>query len=121
MANPDLEMSQAYARGDQGQGTVDFYLGYYAFQRPGAEVVYHANQLADGKRWVRASGGWQPLAITGLPARVQRERLTGDGRERLVLAWYWVGGTFTADARYAKLLQCRDRLLGRARRPRSWP
>jgi EpsI family protein len=34
------------------------------------------------------------------------------GQRRLVMAWYWVGGRFTADPLTAKLLQAKAALLG---------
>ena len=95
---------------------VDLNLAWYAFERQGAEAVNQGNRQADGERWLRTASGLASLAGPGLPPEVALERLaTPDGRgQRLVLWWYWVDGTVTADPLKAKLLQARGRLLGHA-------
>jgi exosortase A len=109
----DLDLQQTYLRQPDGR-RVDLHLAYYAFERQGAEAVNQGNRQADGKRWLRAASGRATLTAPGLPPEVFLERLAApNGREqRLVLWWYWVDGTFTADPLRAKLLQVRSRLLG---------
>jgi exosortase A len=109
--NADLELLESYASGDR---RVDLAIGYFAFQRQGAEVVNYANRVADGERWSRASQGWHEPALGDLP-RLRHEQLLGSGERREVLWWYWVDGTFTADRLHAKWLQFGDRLFGRHR------
>jgi exosortase A len=109
----DLMLGSGYAEsGDQ----VDVFIGYYAFQRPGAELLQGKNRLADGERWYRRRAGEYPLDLAGLPATVRVEELmTADQQHRVVFSWYWVGGRFTASRGEALALQALDRLLGRSR------
>lgn len=109
----DLVLGTGYVSDGQ---RVDFFVGYYAFQRRGAEVIQGSNRLADGERWLRRRSGEHRLAIAGLPARVRLDELTtADQRRRAVFSWYWVSGRFTASRVEALALQALDRLLGRDR------
>jgi exosortase A len=109
----DLVLGSTYV--DNGE-EVEFFVGYYAFQRRGAELIQEANRLADGERWHRRRSGEHHLAIDNLPATVRLEELTtGDQRRRVVFSWYWVSGRFTASRAEALALQALDRLLGRSR------
>jgi exosortase A len=109
----DLVLGATYAsQNDQ----VELAIGYYAFQRPGAELVQEANRLADGERWRRRRSGEHQLTLVGAPATVRMDELTTiDQQRRVVLSWYWVSGRFTASRAEALALQALDRLLGRTR------
>ena len=112
LINADAEAIWTYR---QGGAVVDLAIGYWAFERQGAEVVYHANRMADNEAWTRISAGKYQLNVDDLPSTVRRERMQAFSDHRAVLWWYWVGGDFTADTITAKLLQVRDHLLGRHR------
>jgi exosortase A len=111
----DLEQLQRYVHDGDGRN-VDLFLGFYAAQRQGAEVVHQDHRMADGERWLRTAGGSMPLHAAGLPGAAAFERQTSrpDGRQQLVFWWYWVDGTFTDDPLRAKFIQITDRLLGRS-------
>ena len=109
----DLVLGSTYV--DKGE-QVEFFVGYYAFQRRGAELIQETSRLADGERWHRRRSGAHDLAIDGLPATVRLEELTSvDQRRRVVFSWYWVSGRFTSSRAEALALQALDRLLGRNR------
>jgi len=112
LANTDARAVWAYR---QDAAVADLAIGYWAFERQGAEAVYHANRMADNESWTRIGVGRHRLSIADLPTTVQRERMQSYIDYRAVLWWYWIGGSFTADTITAKLLQVRDRLLGRHR------
>ncbi len=89
---------------ESGPGHVEVYVGYYAWQRPGAELVAFGNRVYDDKVWKRAGGGAARVTIDGAPVEVAQTRLVTHGRNRLVWQWYWVAGRFTGDGRLAKVL-----------------
>ncbi len=99
---------------DCGGRPVDLFLAYYARERDGAELVHHANRLADGERWTRTAASWHEAKVDGLPARLRMEAQYGrEAGDRLVLAWYWMGGRLVAGDWQAKAWQLYRRLLGR--------
>ena len=71
-----------------------------------------AHRITGGERWlVQARGRGRLHAGRGeLPAQVTEVRSAG--QRRLIMAWYWVGGRFTAEPLTAKLLQAQAALLG---------
>ena len=96
---------------------VDLVLGYYAYERPGAEAGQSTNRFEDDDIWVRSrlSGG----ELGGLPVRLEdlSHARIHEGRgasfaSRLVGVWYWTGGAFSADARRAGFNAMRGRLTG---------
>ncbi len=99
---------------DCGAQPVDLFLAYYAYERQGAELIHYANRLSDGERWTRISAAWYAPNVDGLPAKVIKEELFGrQAEDRLVLAWYWIGGRLIAKDWQAKLYQLYRKLLGR--------
>jgi exosortase A len=108
-ANPDAELRHAYRRAD---GTVDLYVAYYCVQRQGAEIVSQAHRLTGGGHWLVQARGHDRLHAGGSELPVQLTEVRFAGQRRLVMAWYWVGGGFTADPLTAKLLQAQAALLG---------
>ncbi len=115
LVGADLEQRRRYTRGDDGR-PVDLFVGFFASQRQGAEIVHQGHRLSDGDHWLRAASGSMPFHAPGLPAEVPFERQVSrpGGEQQLVFWWYWIDGTFTADPLHAKFLQIADRLLGRS-------
>jgi EpsI family protein len=98
---------------DCGGKPVDLFLAYYAFERDGVELIHHANRLADGDNWTRTATSWHATDVDGLPSTVRAEDLYGrEAGDRLVLAWYWIGGQLLAKDWQAKAYQLYRRLLG---------
>lgn len=99
---------------DCGGRPVDLFVAYYAFERDGAELIHHANRLADGEAWTRISASWYEPKIEGLPATLRKEELIGrSADDRLVLAWYWVDGQLMARDWQVKAYQLYQKLLGK--------
>jgi exosortase A len=108
-ANPDAELWQGYRDSDR---RIDLYVGYYCAQREGAEIVSQAHRLTGAGHWLVQAQGRDRLHTgrSELPVQVTEVRFAG--QRRLVMAWYWVGGRFSADPLTAKLLQAKSALLG---------
>jgi EpsI family protein len=98
---------------DCGGAPVDLVVAYYAHERDGAELVQHGNRLADGESWTRIAASWHKPAIEGLPKALKQEELYGrEAGDRVVLAWYWVGGKAIAKDWQAKAYGLYRKLLG---------
>ncbi|MDH3664665.1 MAG: exosortase A [Alphaproteobacteria bacterium] len=98
---------------DCGGQPVDLFLAYYAHEREGAELVHHANRLADGESWTRTNATWHAADIDGLPPALKKEELFGRAAgDRVVLAWYWIGGRPVASDWQAKAYRLYRKLLG---------
>jgi exosortase A len=112
LAGTDLLVAERLVRDGH---EVDVVVGWYAFQRPGSELVQARNTLADNEAWRRRGRGSHALAVPGLPPEVILERLiTVDQRaQRVVLAWYWHDGRHTASAPEVLLREAWNRLRGR--------
>jgi EpsI family protein len=112
---PDFKKAD-FSRGlalDCGGKPVDLFVAYYAREHEGAELIHHANRLADGEAWTRTSASWYAPGIEGLPASLKREELIGRrANDRLVLAWYWVDGRLMARDWQVKAYQLYRKLLG---------
>ncbi len=98
---------------DCGGQPVDLFVAYYAYERDGAELIHHANRLADGEDWTRISASWYAPKIEGLPKALKREELVGrTADDRLVLAWYWIDGRLLAREWQVKAYQLYQKLQG---------
>ena len=94
---------QAY---DDGQDQVELYVAYYPVQGQGAEVIYHANRMANDEEWKRLETRRITLTVDGAPLKVKLERMQHyPGPRRVAAYWYWIAGKFTADPIKAKLYQ----------------
>ena len=99
---------------DCGGQPVDLFLAYYAHEREGAELIQHGNRLADGESWTRIATSWHKAGIDGLPALLRKEELYGRAAgDRIVLAWYWIGGRLIAGEWQAKAYRLYRKLLGK--------
>jgi exosortase A len=109
----DAERLEAF---EDGRGRVEVYVGYYAWQRPDAELITYDNLVYDDEIWKRAGDQGVRATIDGAPMMVTRFDLIGAGHRRMVWVWYWVDGRFTADRRLAKALNLAAILTGGERR-----
>jgi exosortase A len=96
----------------QDRDTVDVFVAYYDYQRRGAEIVYYANSMADGKTWWRYDGRTNSVhqGASMIPARV--DDVASSAHHRIVVWWYWADGEITHSAIRAKVLQLAARLFG---------
>jgi len=110
----DAEVAQSYTAGNHD---VHLYIAYYARQKQGAELVNEDNVLIDGKNWVRLAEQQTRAVIDGRELAVHEivSRSSQSHGRRLMWTWYWVGGEFTSNPYYAKLLQAKVLLSGEPR------
>ncbi|MBK1696042.1 exosortase A [Rhodovibrio salinarum] len=99
-----------------GARQVTLFVAYYAYDRPGAELVSSRNSLlGDPETSVQKRGQASDGIVAGLPAP-QYLRLRGpmDREGRLVWSWYRVGAAVTGRPAVAKLETLKAKLLGTA-------
>ena len=119
IANADATATWHYANNAPNQPGIDLAIAYFSHERQGAEVVYHANRMADNEHWTRTSIQRRTTGLSAalpelLGAKLYHERLNNRfGGHRLVWWWYWIDGEFTSDPLRAKLYQLTARLMGR--------
>jgi exosortase A len=110
------EFTRSYS---DGEHTVTLYAGYYAVQRPGAELINGKNRI-EGGAWGRATGGKRLVHFDGreievnflrmLPQRDAGNFVEAEGR--VVWYWYSIGGHVVSDPRIAKLFELGAALFG---------
>jgi exosortase A len=107
------DQQAAWVYRDAGR-QVTLFVAYYAYERPGAELVSSANAFvpdpaADVEQRGRAAAG----AVAGLPAPAAlRLRGPADPRGRVVWSWYRIGSAVTGRGAMAKLEMLKAKLLG---------
>ena len=105
----DGELSRSYIAGGQG---VHLFIAYFRpHQRQGAELIGGGNVLINEKNWRAVSVGSAQAMVDGESLSVERIVLRANDRTRLVWSWYWVGGEYTSNPYFAKLLELKSRLL----------
>jgi EpsI family protein len=105
----DVEVIQSYTSGAK---QVDLYIAYYLNERQGAELINSENRLFDTKQWRRIAEGYAQAVVDGQEFSVYQAVLRSASVTRIVWSWYWVGGGFTSNPYYAKLLRVKTQLLG---------
>jgi EpsI family protein len=107
----DAEVVESYTAGAQ---PVHLYIGYYANERQGAELISSGNTLVDRKEWERIGERRAIVAVDGHSLRVGETimRSRSSGRMRLAWTWYWIAGEFTSNPYYGKFLLAKVRLFG---------
>lgn len=111
----DAELMQSYEHDDN---TVSLYLGYYREQRQDAELVNSQNVLVRQKHpvWRQVNHGQMRLQINGRDIDVWTGRLRASHGQNLeVIYWHWLGGRYTINPYFSKLLDARAKLLGQPR------
>lgn len=111
--NPSARIGQVY---DDGNRRAALFVWYYRNQRPGAQMISSRNVLVKSgeTRWAITGTGDRVLNIDGRDTRVIESRLSGREIRLLVWHWYWIDGQYTSNPYWAKLLQGKSMLLGRA-------
>jgi len=108
-------------RNDQfvkGGTPVGVYVGYYAGQVQGQELIASGNELlqldAPSPAFLEAGTGAREVRAGDNALAVRTARLNGLRRgSMLVWHWYWVDGQWTTSPYVAKALLARSNLLGR--------
>lgn len=100
------------SRLSNGPESLIYYVGYYARQRQGAELVNSSNTLVGQEGWQRAGGGITKITVEGMELRAPYVRFVSRNAARVAVYWYWVDGGFVATPQLAKLLQAKAMLFG---------
>lgn len=110
--NPGARINQVYAEGARRAG---LYIGYYRNQRQGAELVTSSNALVNSqdRAWGNIGETRHTLVINNEKISSIETKLRYQSAQLLVWHWYWVGGQYTVNPYWAKLLQAKSKLLGR--------
>ena len=108
-AGPAQEIKESYTLEDR---MVHFYVGYYPDATSGRELVSSSNTLVNGTEDILISEGSRVTAIDGKSVSVRELLIRSAEGTRLVWTWYWVGGKFTSNPYYAKLLEAEGRFRG---------
>jgi exosortase A len=105
----DAELHQGYR---YGKDRVDLYLAYYAYQREGAEAINDQNAIASiGKIKVFRSRQ-VTLQFDDLVVPANELVLLVDGKQRVALTWYWIGGENTNSRLMGKLQEFKALVAG---------
>jgi EpsI family protein len=83
---------------------------YYSHQRQGAELITWASQAVHKETEFVVSETQRSIMIDGRQLDVYQAVVRSHPASRMVWRWYWVGGTFTSNPYYAKLLELKARL-----------
>ncbi len=107
--------ARAIATFEKAGRTVTLFLAYFTHQRQGAELIGSKNRIIGEKGWSRVSSRSRPAELGDDAVSVISTRIRSRPVNRMVWHWYWIGGTFTADKKYAKLLEAVSKLFGGSR------
>ena len=107
-AGADRIWHQAYS---DGMTTVHLSVGYFAYERPGAEIASSSHSLAGPRPPAQTGAYWR---TTGTPRQAfDAKALVFGARDqrRLLWHWFWVDSRYTGNPYLAKLLQLKVKLL----------
>jgi exosortase A len=91
---------------------VYLYVGYYARQSQGRELINELNRIADPGVWSTSYPAARPVSVDSRPV-LEQVIISPAGRPRLVWYWYQVGGRQTINRYIAKALQVLGLVTGR--------
>jgi exosortase A len=108
----DAETHETYSKGERRVGV---YLPYYQSQRQGAELISSVNRLLETSREGWRKDGQKNIAINlaGQKLDIVQTKLVSNRINLLVYHWNWFDGTNMTSDHRAKLLEIKNRLLGR--------
>ncbi len=111
---PDAAVQAVY---DDGRRQVALYLRYYRTQAQGRELVNSQNVLVPQKHpvWRMPWERKRPVPLGGATLTVREGLVESAQQSLLVWRWNWISGRFIVNDHVAKLLEARDKLLGRPR------
>ena len=110
-ANADKTVHDSYV--DTDGATVDLNIGYYAFERDGAEAVTNLHKFGDDDHWRLIGTASADIDLAGQTVRATQLSLAGTQTKELVWYWYWIGGEMTGNPFYAKVLKAKALLVSR--------
>ncbi|MGB1108868.1 MAG: exosortase A [Gammaproteobacteria bacterium] len=93
-----------------GQATVELYMGVYARQRQGVELLNFSNRFYDPDRWLRLGEQSLSLKSTDSETRLNEIHVQRPGGRGLIWHGYEIAGVSTTNPLAAKLLEAWNRL-----------
>lgn len=111
---PDATAEATYTDGER---QVRVYVLYYRTQAQGKELINSQNALVPQKHpvWQMPWERTYKAVLAGRTLRLREGLLNSADQQLLVWRFNWVSGTFTVNDHLAKLLEARDKLIGRPR------
>ena len=106
-AGADLVTQLAY---EFENSRVSLHVGYYAYQRPGAEIVSGGHDLTNG--WDIVATGTTEFGSTPPLVSARYLRVASGAQRKLIWYWYWVDGRFIQNPYLAKVLEAKGKLIG---------
>nr|BAL54421.1 hypothetical conserved protein [uncultured Gammaproteobacteria bacterium] len=109
---PDAVFEASYTDGGR---QVKLYVLYYRTQAQGKELINSQNVLIPQKHpvWQMPWERVRKVPLAGQSLKVREGLLQSALAKLLVWRWNWVSSTFTVSEPLAKLLEAKDKLLGR--------
>ncbi len=109
---PDASFAANYS---DGKRQVKLYVLYYRTQAQGKELVNSQNVLIPQKHpiWQMPWETTKQVALAEQSLKLKEGLVQSRDQKLLVWRWNWVAGTFTTSEYLAKLLEAKDKLLGR--------
>ncbi|KXJ41547.1 MAG: hypothetical protein AXA67_05360 [Methylothermaceae bacteria B42] len=111
---PDAKAVATYSNGTQ---KVTLFVLYYRTQVQDKELVNSQNILVPQKHpvWMMPGESKIPVKLDNQTITVRQGRVQSSFQKLLVWRWNWVSDTFTANDYLAKLLEAKDKVLGRSK------
>jgi len=97
----------------KGERVVGLYIGYYANQREGREMIAFGNAIVSSDDPSRRLIAQKRLTGHGEPGDTVQTRIRAGRSEATVLHWYWAGDRWVARPQMVKVLQAFDKLRGK--------
>ena len=106
--------SEANRRYDSPAGAAQCYIGYYADQAQGRELLHKRNTLfdVDDPAWRIVGEGPQRVVERGSSFTARETILRVRGGSWVLWHWYWIPDEYTTSPLQAKWLQARSSILG---------
>lgn len=107
----DASLTQTFRKGSK---EVSLYLGYYLHQQEGAQLVTSTNVIVRQKHpvWDNVGEFKRAVTVSSQPLQIMQTKLRSPTQRLLVWNWNRIGGTYTVNAHFAKMLEAKARLLG---------
>lgn len=106
---------ESFAVAQRNGHYVSIYVGFYAQQGPGRELIAYNNKIASPPPWAIASQRHRTVDFGAGPEDVILARALAGPVSRTIYYVYWIDGRFTANRYEAKLLSALQKLRGGGR------
>jgi EpsI family protein len=105
----DAELQKSYLRGGE---RVDLHVGYYAYQREGAEAVSDLNVVTGRSDAKVLRARTTTIQTAGASVPIKEFVVLSTGKPRLVWTWYHIGGSNTNSRLVGKILEIKALAMG---------